>query len=230
MINKLDDFIQIIDPMDNSKVTRIKQNEMLSFCENMNYYPITVKVSAQQLNDAKEICNNCKTSLITLLSETINNIYHLSETNKELKVTNPVYQFYYYACDLNILDCKITNYHSSIKTIDKIMTDSNITLNAVEDILNKFRLNNSTNQNQLIIFKSLNNNTYEELSNLDNKLQKLNITAISNIFQELINAILDKKLIGKPYYNFTVTNKNNIPKLIKELNKGSKINIETSEV
>lgn len=217
MTNELDNFIQMIEPKDNKKITETEKNGLLSFCKYTNYYPVTVKISAEQLNVAKEICNNCKTSLIALLSETINNIYHLSETNKELQVTNPVYQFYYYARDLDILDCKITNYHSSIKTIDKIMTDSSITLNAVEDILNKLELDSNTVQNQLIIFRPLNNNTYEELSNLDNKLQKLNITTISKIFKELIDALLNKKLMSEPDYQFTITNKGNTSRLNKEI-------------
>lgn len=219
MTNELDNFIQMIEPKDNKKLTETEKNGLLSFCKYTDYYPVTVKISAEQLNAAKEVCDNCKTSLIAVLSEAINNIYHLSETNKELQVTNPVYQFYHYARDLDILDCKITNYHSSIKTIDKIMTDSSITLNAIEDILNKLELDSDTVQNQLIIFRPLNNNTYEELSNLDNKLQKINITAISKIFKELIDALLNKKLMSEPDYQFTITNKDDISRLNKKIPK-----------
>lgn len=219
MTNELDNFIQMIEPKDNKKLTKAEKNGLLSFCKYTDYYPVTVKISAEQLNAAKEICDSCKTSLIAVLSEVINNIYHLSESNKELQVTNPVYQFYYYARDLDILDCKITNYHSSIKTIDKIMTDSSITLNTVEDILDKSKLDNSTVQKQLIIFRPLNNNTYEELSNLDNKLQKLNITTISKMFKELIDALLNKELMSEPDYQFTIVNKDNISRLNREITK-----------
>ena len=219
MTNELDNFIQMIEPKDNKKLTKAEKNGLLSFCKYTDYYPVTVKISAEQLNAAKEICDSCKTSLIAVLSEVINNIYHLSEYKKQLQVTNPVYQFYYYARDLDILDCKITNYHSSIKTIDKIMTDSSITLNTVEDILDKSKLDNSTVQKQLIIFRPLNNNTYEELSNLDNKLQKLNITTISKIFKELIDALLNKKLMSEPDYQFTITNKGNTSRLNKEIHE-----------
>lgn len=219
MTNELDNFIQIIKPKDSEKLTKAEKNGLLYFCKYTDYYPVTVKISAEQLNAAKEICDSCKTSLIAVLSETISNIYHIAENNNTLQVTNPTYQFYHYVHDLNVLGCKITNYHNAIKRIDKIVTDSNNILNTVEDILDKSKLDNDTVQKQLIIFRPLNNNTYEELSNLDNKLQKLNITTISKMFKELIDALLNKELMSESDYQFTIVNKDNISRLNKEITK-----------
>ena len=78
MTNELDNFIQIIKPKDSEKLTKAEKNGLLYFCKYTDYYPVTVKISAEQLNVAKEVCDSCKTSLIAVLSETISNIYHIA--------------------------------------------------------------------------------------------------------------------------------------------------------
>lgn len=227
--NPLDNFIQIVEPVKdtNDNATKIWENHVLHKDTKFyhNYYPIIVETSEKQLNAAKEICDICHTSLIELLSTVINKLYHLSYFDKNFKITNPAYQYYDVVYNIasidNIMDSQITNYKEAMQSLGKVVSQSNQKLNATETVLNELESDQANIQKQLIIFQPLSHDSYKALKYLNKQLQKLQITSIDHIFQELLNNILNKQEISKPDYIFNIENTDNIPILITELNKGA---------
>lgn len=227
--NPLDNFIQIVEPVKDidDNATKIWENHVLHKDTKFyhNYYPIIVETSEKQLNAAKEICDICHTSLIELLSTVINKLYHLSYFDKNFKITNPAYQYYDVVYNIasidNIMDSQITNYKEAMQSLGKVVSQSNQKLNATETVLNELESDQANIQKQLIIFQPLSHDSYKALKYLNKQLQKLQITSIDHIFQELLNNILNKQEISKPDYIFNIENTDNIPILITELNKGA---------
>jgi len=227
--NPLDNFIQLVEPItnNNDNATEIWENHVLHKNTKFyhNYYPVIVKTSEKQLNAAKEICDICHTSLIELLSTVINKLYHLSYFDKNFKITNPAYQYYDVVYNIasidNIMDSQITNYKEAMQSLGKVVSQSNQKLNATETVLNELESDQANIQKQLIIFQPLSHDSYKALKYLNKQLQKLQITSIDHIFQELLNNILNKQEISKPDYIFNIENTDNIPILITELNKGA---------
>lgn len=227
--NPLDNFIQIVEPMKDTddNATKIWENHVLhkntKFYD--NYYPVLVKTSEKQLNAAKEICNICHTSLIELLSTAINKLYHLSYFDESFKITNPAYQYYDVVYNIasvaNIMDSQITNYKQAMQTLGEVVNNSNQKLNAIATVLNELESDQNNVQKQLIIFQPLSHDSYKALKYLNKQLQKLQITSIDHIFQELLNSILNKQEISEPDYIFNLKNTDNIPTLLTALNKGA---------
>ena len=227
--NPLDNFIQLVEPItnNNDNATEIWENHVLHKNTKFyhNYYPVIVETSEKQLNAAKEICDICHTSLIELLSTVINKLYHLSYFDKSFKITNPAYQYYDVVYNIasvaNIMDSQITNYKQAMQTLGEVVSQSNQKLNTIETVLNELESNKVDSQKQLIIFQPLSHDSYKVLKYLNKQLQKLQITSIDHVFQELLNNILNKQEISKPDYVFNLENNDNIPTLVTELNKGA---------
>lgn len=227
--NPLDNFIQLVEPItnNNDNATEIWENHVLHKNTKFyhNYYPVIVETSEKQLNAAKEICDICHTSLIELLSTVINKLYHLSYFDKSFKITNPAYQYYDVVYNIasvaNIMDSQITNYKQAMQTLGEVVSQSNQKLNTIETVLNELESNKVDSQKQLIIFQPLSHDSYKVLKYLNKQLQKLQITSIDHVFQELLNNILNKQEISKPDYVFNLENTDNIPTLVTELNKGA---------
>lgn len=227
--NPLDNFIQIVEPIKNTdnNVTEIWENHVLYKNTKFyhNYYPVIVETSEKQLNAAKEICDICHTSLIELLSTAINKLYHLSYFDENFKITNPAYQYYDVVYNIasvaNIMDSQITNYKQAMQSLGEVVNQSNQKLNAIATVLNGLESDQTNVQKQLIIFQTLGHDSYKTLKHLNKQLQKLQITSIDNLFQELLNNILDKQEITEPDYVFYIKHTDNIPTLVTELNKNN---------
>lgn len=226
--NPLDNFIQIVEPIKNTNnnATEIWENHVLHKNTKFyhNYYPVIVETSEKQLNAAKEICDICHTSLIELLSTAINKLYHLSYFDESFKITNPAYQYYDVVYNIasvaNIMDSQITNRKEAMQSLGEVVNQSNQKLNAITTVLNEIESNKIDSQKQLIIFQSLSHDSYKALKYLNKQLQKLQITSIDHVFQELLNNILNKQKISESDYIFNLENTDNIPTLVTELNKG----------
>lgn len=227
--NPLDNFIQIVEPIKNTdnNATKIWENHVLYKNTKFyhNYYPVIVETSEKQLNAAKEICDICHTSLIELLSTAIYKLYHLSYFDESFKITNPAYQYYDVVYNIasvaNIMDSQITNYKQTMQTLGEVVSQSNQKLNAITTILNGLESNQTNVQKQLIIFQTLGHDSYKTLKYLNKQLQKSQITSIDNLFQELLNNILNKQETTKPDYIFNIKHTDNIPTLVTELNKNN---------
>lgn len=226
--NPLDNFIQLVEPItnNNDNATEIWENHVLHKNTKFyhNYYPVIVETSEKQLNAAKEICDICHTSLIELLSTAINKLYHLSYFDESFKITNPAYQYYDVVYNIanvaNIMDSQITNYKQTIQTLGEVVSQSNQKLNTIATVLNELESDQNNVQKQLIIFQPLDHDSYKALKYLNKQLQKLQITSIDNLFQELLNNILNKQGITEPDYVFYIKHTDNIPTLLTALNKG----------
>lgn len=227
--NSLDNFIQIVEPIKNTdnNATKIWENHVLHKNTKFyhNYYPVIVKTSEKQLNAAKEICDICHTSLIDLLSTIINKLYYLSYFNESFKITNPAYQYYDVVYNIasvaNIMDSQITNYKQAMQSLGEVVNQSNQKLNAIATVLNGLESDQTNMQKQLIIFQTLGHDSYKTLKYLNKQLQKLQITSIDNLFQKLLNNILNKQEITEPDYVFYIKHTDNIPTLLTALNKGA---------
>lgn len=227
--NPLDNFIQLVEPIinTNNNVTEIWESNVLYKNTKFyhNYYPVIIETSEKQLNAAKEICDICHTSLIELLSTAINKLYHLSYFDENFKITNPAYQYYDVVYNIasvaNIMDSQITNYKQAMQSLGEVVNQSNQKLNAIATVLNGLESDQTNMQKQLIIFQTLGHDSYKTLKYLNKQLQKLQITSIDNLFQELLNNILDKQEITEPDYVFYIKHTNNIPTLLTALNKGA---------
>lgn len=119
------------------------------------------------------------------------------------------------------MDSQITNYKQTIQTLGEVVSQSNQKLNAIATVLNELESDQNNVQKQLIIFQSLSNDSYKALKYLNKQLQKLQITSIDHLFQELLNNILDKQEITEPDYVFYIKHTDNIPTLLTALNKGA---------
>lgn len=227
--NPLDNFIQLVEPITNTNdnATEIWKNHVLNKNTKFyhNYYPVIVETSEKQLNAAKEICDICHISLIELLSTAINKLYHLSYFDKNFKITNPAYQYYDVVYNIasvaNIMDSQITNYKQAMQSLGEVVNQSNQKLNAIATVSNGLESDQTNVQKQLIIFQTLGHDSYKTLKYLNKQLQKLQITSIDNLFQELLNNILNKQEITEPDYIFYIKHTDNIPTLVTELNKNN---------
>ena len=227
--NPLDNFIQIVEPVKDTDNDAIKiwKNHVLHKNTDFyhNYYPIIVKTSKKQLNAAKKICDICHTSLIELVSAIINQLYYLPYFEQSFKITNPTYQYYDVVYNIanvdNIMESQITNYKEAMQSLGEVVRQSNQKLNAIAMILNELESDQDSVQKQLIIFQSLSHDSYKALKYLNKQLQKLQITSIDKLFQELLNSILDKQEITEPDYIFNIEHTDNISTLLTKLNKNN---------
>jgi len=226
---ELDTNIQIVKEIndDNQKSANelwLKEKESKhnnyndKFCQ--DFYPVIITTSSQQINTAKKICHVCDTSLITLLTNAINELYNLlkeikyasKENKKELskqglhfEIESPTFQYY-------------KNYESTEHIEYTELNTGFVKINIVDKLLQDIEPDINNAQKQLIIFKLTNNKTYNDLLNLNNQLQELKTITLSDIFQQLIT-YLTTGTSKKDYCRFKLNNINDITKVQKYLNQ-----------
>lgn len=184
-----------------------------------DFYPIIVTTSSQQINIAKKICHVCDTSLITLLTDAIDELYkllkkikyaskeqkeELSKQNLIFEIESPTFQYY-------------ENYKPDKHVETTVLNTGFVKLHIVDQILQDVKPEINNVQKQLIIFKLTNNKTYNDLLNLNNQLQELKTITLSDIFQQLI-IHLTTATSKKDYCRFNLSDITDITKAQECLN------------